>query len=114
VGFANGKHLVLINNGVIMGEGGISKVESATGLFVAPLPCPQIQTGDDRFGLRTNWFGFNLTGPSGQLVVVEASSSLLNPNWISVGTNLLTTGSAYFGDAQWTSFGSRFYRVRAF
>ena len=87
VGFANGKYLVLVNNGVIMGEGGISQVDSATGMFVAPLPTPQIQTSDASFGVRTNRFGFNLSGTSGQVVVVEACTSLANSTWVPVGTN---------------------------
>ena len=36
VGYANGSYLVLQNNGVVMGQGGISQVSDAVGLFVLP------------------------------------------------------------------------------
>ncbi|NVN93288.1 MAG: Ig-like domain-containing protein [Desulfuromonadales bacterium] len=36
VGFLNGKYLVLINSGVIMGEGGVSQVDAAYGTFIYP------------------------------------------------------------------------------
>jgi hypothetical protein len=59
-----------------------------------------------------NQFGFNLTGYSGQVVVVEACTDLANPVWLPVGTNTLTTGSAYFSDPQWTNYPGRYYRLR--
>jgi hypothetical protein len=42
--------------------------------------------------------------------VVEASTNLANPIWIPVGTNILTGGSSYFSDPQWSNYTSRFYR----
>jgi hypothetical protein len=74
---------------------------------------PQIQTGDDSFGVRTNQFGFNVAWASGMSVVVEACSNLARPTWYPVGTNTLTSGSAYFGDPEWTNYPSRCYRVRS-
>jgi hypothetical protein len=71
-----------------------------------------MQTSDDSFGLRTNRFGFNITGPSNLVVVVEASTNLANPGWSPVRTNTLTGGSSYFNDAQWTNYPTRFYRLR--
>jgi hypothetical protein len=113
VGFANGKFLVLVNNGVIMGEGGVDQVDSASGMFVTPLTNPQIQTGDASFGVRTNRFGFTISGTSGSVVVVEACTNLTNPTWAAVGTNTLTGGSSYFSDAQWTNYPARHYRLRS-
>jgi len=46
-------------------------------------------------------------------VVVEACTNPLNPDWQPLQTNLLTTGSAEFSDPDWTSFPSRFYRLRS-
>lgn len=112
VGFANGTYLVLVNNGVNLGEGGIKEVDSATGSFIAPLPNPRVQTGDARFGVRTNRFGFTITGPHGLAVVVEASTNLAKPTWSPVQTNILNSGSAYFSDPQWTNFPTRFYQLR--
>jgi hypothetical protein len=70
---------------------------------------PQAQTGDGSFGVRTNRFGFNITGNDGLNVVVLACTNLARPNWMPVATNTLTGGSAYFGDAAWTNHPRRFY-----
>jgi hypothetical protein len=43
---------------------------------------------------------------------VETSTSLADPIWTPVGTNTLTSGSAYFSDPQWTNYPARFYRIR--
>ncbi len=74
-------------------------------------PPPQISpTG---LGVQANQFGFNLTGFSSQVVVVEACTNLANPVWLPVGTNTLTSGSACFSDPQWTNYPGRFYRLRS-
>jgi len=44
VGFANGKYLALVNNGVVMGENGISDVEAVVGQFLTPLSVPSAPT----------------------------------------------------------------------
>jgi hypothetical protein len=74
---------------------------------------PQVQTTDSSFGVRTNQFGFNITWASGKVVVVEACTNLGNPTWIPVGTNMLTGGSSYFSDPDWTNYPARFYRLRS-
>lgn len=71
---------------------------------------PQMQSGTS-LGVQTNQFGFNLNWASGQTVVVEASTNLIN--WQPVQTNLLSTSSAYFGNPQWTNCPGRFYRLRS-
>lgn len=89
----------------------------ATGwnLWVSPpaaiLWNPQVQTKDAIFGVKTNRFGFNLTGSSNLVIVVEASTDLTH--WLPVQTNTLTTGTAYFSDPQWTNYPGRFYRLRS-
>ena len=113
VGFANGKYLVLVNNGVILGQGGLSHVDSATGVFVTPPTNPQVQTSDASFGVRTNRFGFTLTGTSGLVIVVEACTDLAHPIWSPLQTNTLTGGSYYFSDPAWTNYPGRFYRLRS-
>ncbi len=72
---------------------------------------PQVQTSDASFGIRTNQFGFNITGNRGLVVVVEACTNLANPTWYPLQTITLTGGSVYFSDPQWTNYGSRFYRL---
>ena len=73
---------------------------------------PQIQTGDASFGVRTNQFGFKITGSSGLGIVVEACTDLANPFWCPVETITFTCGSFYFSDPQWTNYRARFYRLR--
>ena len=72
---------------------------------------PRVQTGDASFGVRTNQFGFTITGTSNIVVVVEASTSLANPTWYPLQTNTLTGSTLYFTDPQWTNYPGRFYRV---
>jgi hypothetical protein len=74
---------------------------------------PQVQTSGASFGVRTNRFGFNLTGTSGLVIVVEACTNLASPFWQPVQTNTLTSGSSYFSDSQWTNYTGRFYRLRS-
>jgi hypothetical protein len=74
---------------------------------------PRTQTSGASFGVRANGFGFNITGASNLIVVVEATTNLSSPDWQPVQTNTLTTGSAYFSDPQWTDYPSRFYRLRS-
>jgi hypothetical protein len=78
---------------------------------------PQAQTSDGSFGVRTNQFGFTITGSSNLVIVVEACT-LTNSTWIPVGTNTLNTfigtnGTSYFGDPQWTNYPLRCYRLRS-
>jgi hypothetical protein len=79
---------------------------------------PQAQTGDGSFGVQNNQFGFNITGSSNLVIVVEAAMNLSNPVWSPVATNTLNTftgtnGTSYFSDPQWTYFPGRFYRLRS-
>lgn len=82
--------------------------------FFAGLPTmlwnPQMQAGDASFGVQNHQFGFNITGSSNLVVVVQAATNLTSPVWVPVSTNLLTGGSSYFSDPQWTNYPSRFYR----
>ena len=54
-------------------------------------------------------FRFDLTGPPGNSVIVEASSELVN--WQSIWTNSFT-GSLNFTDPQGGASSYRFYRAR--
>ena len=63
------------------------------------------------FGFYSNQFGFNITGSSNLVVVIEASTSLANPTWYPLQTNTLTGSTLYFTDPQWTNYPGRFYRV---
>jgi hypothetical protein len=74
---------------------------------------PQIQTGSPTFGVRTNQFGFTITGTSGLIVVVEACTNLADPGWSPLQSCTLTGGSSYFSDSSWTNQPERFYRLRS-
>jgi hypothetical protein len=79
---------------------------------------PRAQTRDTGFGVRTNRFGFNITGSSNLVIVVEACTNLANPVWTPIGTNTLNTfigtnGTSHFSDSQWTNHPGRFYRLRS-
>lgn len=79
---------------------------------------PQAQTGDASFGVRTNQFGFNIIGSSNLVIVVEASTNLVDPIWSPLSTNTLNTftgtnGTSYFSDSQWKNYPGRFYRFRS-
>jgi hypothetical protein len=64
-------------------------------------------------GVRTNRFGFTITGTSGLVIVVESCTDLAHPAWSPVETNMLTGGSSYFSDPQWITYPARFYRLRS-
>jgi hypothetical protein len=70
---------------------------------------PQVQPGT--FAVRTNQFGFNITGMSNIVVVVEACTNLANPTWYPLQTNTLNGNSLHFSDPNRTNYSSRFYRV---
>jgi hypothetical protein len=74
---------------------------------------PEVQTADGSFGVKANQFGFNVSWATGKSVVVEASTNLGNPIWTPLQTNVLTSGTYYFSDAQRTNYPSRFYRIRS-
>jgi hypothetical protein len=69
---------------------------------------PQVKN-DASFGVQNNQFGFNITGSSNLVIVVEACTNLANPVWSPVSTNTLnsfigTNGMSYFSDSQWTNY----------
>jgi hypothetical protein len=79
---------------------------------------PQPQTSGTMFGVRTNRFGFNITGSSNLVIVVEACTNLSASVWLPVSTNTLnkfigTNGTSYFSDSKWTNSRARFYRLRS-
>lgn len=76
------------------------------------LPYPLILTTIPSFGVRTNQYGFIVSWATNLNVVVEAATDLANPIWSPLATNVLSGGTFYFSDSQWTNYQSRFYRVR--
>jgi hypothetical protein len=72
---------------------------------------PIIMVNDGSFGVRTNRFGFNVSGTAGQVVVVEGSTNL--STWLPLQTNTLGGGPFYFSDPATSAFPWRFFRARA-
>jgi hypothetical protein len=97
------------------GTTGWTAFTTATGLSVTAwlLPNPAILNFEPSFGIHTNQFGFTISWATNTSVVVEACANLANPVWLPVSTNTLTSGTAYFSDAQWTNYPGRYYRLRS-
>jgi hypothetical protein len=74
---------------------------------------PLIQSSGPGLGVRTNGFGFNITGTTNIPILVEACSSIASASWISLQTCTLTNGSVYFSDPDWIDYPTRFYRIRS-
>jgi uncharacterized delta-60 repeat protein len=73
------------------------------------IPPPAISEGAN-LGFQSNRFGFNLAALQGEVVVIEASTNLLN--WSAISTNTLNSSTIYFSDPASTNFSRRFYRLR--
>ncbi len=74
---------------------------------------PEVRTSSGSLGIRTNGFGFTITGTTGLVIVVEACTNLANPLWSPLQTLTLTNGSSCFSDPQWTNSPARLYRLRS-
>jgi uncharacterized delta-60 repeat protein len=94
---------------VVVSNGFGSVTSAVATLVVGPTP-PVILTGDGAFGVISNQFGFNVSGVSSQVVVVERSSNLLQ--WLPLQTNTLGSSPVYFSDPAWSQTPHRFYRAR--
>jgi hypothetical protein len=80
-------------------------------IIITAVPTPLvITTTGAAFGFTNGVFGFNLIGPSGSNVVIQASADL--QTWIPLQTNLLGSGLLYFSDPQSTNNVQRFYRAQ--
>jgi hypothetical protein len=66
-----------------------------------------INTDSMAFGVTNGVFGFDVSGPTGSNVVIQASADL--KTWIPLQTNLLGNGPLYFSDAPTNH--QRFYRI---
>jgi hypothetical protein len=75
------------------------------------LPNPVILNNSASFGVQPGGFGFTISWATNASVVVQACTNLANPVWIPVSANILTGGTNYFSDPQWTNYPGRFYRV---
>ena len=74
---------------------------------------PLMQPSGSGFGVGPAGFGFNITGTADIPIVVEASTSLANANWVPLQSLNLTNGAFYFSDPNWTNYPARNYRIRS-
>jgi hypothetical protein len=72
---------------------------------------PLIETADGSFGVRTNQFGFNITGTTNIPIVVQAADNLAHPVWTSLQSLTLTNGSYYFSEPFQPASPARLYRI---
>jgi hypothetical protein len=79
-------------------------------IIITAVPTPVAITTGAAFGFTNEAFGFNMIGPSGSNVVLQASTDL--QTWIPLQTNLLGSGPLYFSDAQSPANIHRFYRAK--
>ncbi len=68
-----------------------------------------IVTSGPGFGFSSGQFGYSLTGPTGQSVVIEVSTDFVS--WQPLWTNLFA-GTLNFSGPQSSGFPQRFYRAR--
>ncbi len=67
-------------------------------------------TNNAAFGFTNGVFGFDVSGPSGSNVVIQAGTNL--QTWIPLKTNLLNGGLFHFSDTQTSTNRLRFYRAQ--
>jgi DNA-binding beta-propeller fold protein YncE len=93
-------------------------VDSAGNIYVADTdnntirkgyPASRILISAPSFGFNGGKLGFNLAGPVGRFVVVEASTDLAS--WLPLWTNIFA-GALIFSDPQSGVYSNRFYRAR--
>jgi len=65
----------------------------------------------NNFGVTSNQYGFNLTGESNTLAVVEASTNFVN--WTPLSTNILGGAPFHISGSNTTTYQKRIYRARS-
>jgi hypothetical protein len=76
--------------------------------IVAPRPAILI---NDRFGVQSGNFGFDISASTGQTITVEASTNL--STWFPLATNTMTGPILHLLDPQFSTRPNRFYRLRS-
>jgi hypothetical protein len=113
----NGPVIALVVSGNTLYAGGsfttagatVSTYAAMANLASPPVPIAIITT-NTAFGFTNGVFGFDVSGPSGSNVVIQASTDL--QTWIPLQTNLLGSGPLHFSDAQSPANVQRFYRAK--
>jgi hypothetical protein len=89
--------------------GNLYVADAQEGTIRVGVPATTLSGSGPGFGFNGDRFGFQRTGPAGRLVVVEASTDLLN--WLPIWTNTFT-GTLDFSDPDSVAYPIRHYRAR--
>jgi len=98
---------------VILNEvSGIASPDDSTNgeIIITAVPTPVAITPGAAFGLTNGAFSFDVIGPSGSNLVIQASTDL--QTWIPLQTNLLGSGPLNFSDTNAPANVRRFYRAQ--
>jgi len=110
---SRGRRLPAVSGGTLFAGGYFTTAGTNLSAYAAMAYLPgslAIISTNAAFGFSNGAFGFNVIGPSGSNVVIQASTDL--QTWIPPQTNLLVSGLFYFSDAQSPANPRRFYRVQ--
>lgn len=112
VGFDAGKYLIALAHGIVLGENGVQKIDFTEITLVDPLPLPRFLR-NDVMGLRGSTFEFQVNGPAGQPVTLEATTaSGPAASWKTLETRVLSGGDETFSDPDGIVAPTRLYRMR--
>jgi hypothetical protein len=112
-GMNNEVDALAVSGGTLYAGGSFTTAGTNVSAYVAMAYLPgslAIITTNAAFGFTDGVFGFDMAGPSGSNVVIQASTDL--QTWIPLQTNLLGSGLLYFSDPQSTTNVQRFYRAQ--
>jgi hypothetical protein len=102
-----------VSGGALYAGGGFTTAGTNVSAYAALAYLPgslAIITTNVAFGFTGGVFGFDVSGPAGTSVVIQASTDL--QTWIPLQTNLLGNGPLYFSDLQSSNNIQRFYRAQ--
>ena len=91
------------------GKGAVFVADTDNNIIRIGFPPPAILSSALPFGLNQGQFGFLLTGPTAQPVVVQASSDMMS--WLPIWSNTFGPGQLFFADPVVTPPAPRFYRL---
>jgi trimeric autotransporter adhesin len=101
-----------VSGSTLYAGGGFTTAGTNASAYAAMADLPlslAFNTTDATFGFMNGAFGFDVSGPSGSNVIIQASTDL--QTWIPLQTNLLGSGLLYFSDSQSPTNRQRFYRA---
>ena len=112
-GLNGGVSALAVSGSTLYAGGSFTTAGTNVSLYAAMANLPgslAIITTNAAFGFTNGVFGFDVAGPSGANVVIQASTDL--QTWIPLQTNLLGSGPLYFSDPQSSANVQRFYRAQ--